>query len=168
MTMMPRQRSGRGGVGRPASNPRRGVFSGPRWRWSRPHASERPRPVVEVPLRPLALEAILSEFTARWERGEAPRAEDYLDRIAPADHADLVELIYHEYCLADSSGRQPDPADYLRRFPDQRDRLRRVFGLHDVLDSSELRRWAEPTMPESGDAIGPYHLVRELGRGSFA
>ncbi|MEJ7638016.1 MAG: hypothetical protein WKF75_08560 [Singulisphaera sp.] len=49
--------------------------------------------------------------------GRVAHAEEYQGRLAEADPADLVVLVYHEYCLAESSGLDPDPADYLRRFP---------------------------------------------------
>ncbi|MBX6314090.1 MAG: tetratricopeptide repeat protein, partial [Isosphaeraceae bacterium] len=125
-----------------------------------------PRPVVEPATRSAELDALLTEFTARWERGEEPCAEEYLDRISPEG---AIELIYHEFCLAEAAGIDPDPIDYLHRFPEHRRRLERLFGLHEALGSSHLRRWAEPApLPEVGDAIGPYRLVRELGRGAFA
>src|SRR4051794_6946598 len=55
------------------------------------------------------LEVILAEFMSRWQRGENPCAEEYLDRLAPDHVADAVELIYREYCLAESAGLSPDP-----------------------------------------------------------
>jgi serine/threonine protein kinase len=115
------------------------------------------------------LEAILTEFTERWERGEAPSPEEYLSRLMPDRSSDAVELIYCAYCLAESAGLDPDPAEYLRRFPEQSESLERLFGLHRALDSVQLRLWTEPVdWPKVGDEIGPYHLLRELGRGGFA
>jgi serine/threonine protein kinase/Tfp pilus assembly protein PilF len=113
-----------------------------------------------------SLDAVLDAFTESWERGERPRAEGYLELLEPEDSA---ELIYHEYCLAEGSHLTPDPDDYLRRFPDHADRLARLFALHGAFPSSTLRDWAGPAeLPSSGDEIGPYRLVRELGRGAFA
>ena len=126
----------------------------------------------------LDLDSVLDEFTDRWRRGEAPRAEEYCDRLGPGDES-FVELVYREYCLAESSGLDPDPDDYLRRFPAQRDRLGRLFGLHEALDGSvlgpsegsfadSLADAGPPPLPGPGDEIGPYRLLRELGRGAFA
>ncbi len=81
----------------------------------------------------------------------------------------MVELIYHEYCLAETAGLDPDPDEYLRRFPAVREPLARLLHLHETIDASQLLGWSEPAdLPEVGDEIGPYRLVRELGRGGFA
>src|SRR5262249_10339435 len=114
--------------------------------------------------------AILAEFIERWDRGEAPRAEDYLERLPPGDPNRAVELIYQEFCLAELAGLHPVVDDYLKRFPDQRESLGRLLGLHDAFTSSQLRDWPGPGLPppEVGDEIGPYRLRRQLGRGGFA
>ena len=115
-----------------------------------------------------SLDEILDRFTESWDRGDGPRAEGYLGLLAPGD---LSELIYREFCLAEESGQGPDPADYLRRFPDQAASLRRLFSLHGAVTASCLRRWVDPSrtdLPDAGDEIGPYRLLRELGRGAFA
>ncbi len=118
---------------------------------------------------PSALDGVLDEFTARWERGDSPRAEDYLGRLASDAPGDVVELVYHEYCLAESSGLAPDPSSFLVRFPEHRDRLGLLFGLHEAWDDSTLRDWTLPvSLPEAGDEVGPYRLLRVLGRGGFA
>jgi serine/threonine protein kinase/tetratricopeptide (TPR) repeat protein len=116
---------------------------------------------------------LLADFTARWDRGENPRAEDYLHRIWPDHPSALVELVYCEYLRAEAAGLDPEPDDYFARFPDLSTRLERLFGLHDAITSSQLRVWAEPPsgtepLPDEGDEIGPYRLLRELGRGGFA
>ena len=36
---------------------------------------------------------VLSEFIDAWNAGERPRAEDYLDRVAPAERAALADRI---------------------------------------------------------------------------
>ncbi len=115
-----------------------------------------------------AFDEVLDDFTRSWDRGEGPRAEVYLGRLPVEDKA---ELVYHEYCLAESAGLGPDPGDFLRRFPDQADSLRRLFSLHGAFSASSLRGLVDrggPILPEAGDAIGPYRLIRELGRGAFA
>ena len=112
------------------------------------------------------LDALLDDLTQGWERGERPGAERYLG-LLPAE--DSAELIYQEYCLAEEADLDPDPAEYLRRFPDHADRLSRLFALHDAFPSEVFRDWGAPAdLPSSGDEIGPYHLLRELGRGAFA
>ena len=113
-------------------------------------------------------------FTAAWERGEAPAAEDYLDRLDPADSRAAVELIYREFCLAEADGCKPDAAEFLYRvFPQHKPALERSDRLHGECSPSLLGRWMETTpsldfLPQAGDAIGPFFLMRELGKGAFA
>lgn len=115
------------------------------------------------------IDVVLTEFTACWERGEAPRAEDYLGRLDPDRPADAVELVYREFCLAEEAGSDPVPGDYLARFPELAAPLGRLIGVHDALGAARPRGWDEPPpLPEVGDEIGPYRLVGELGRGAFA
>ena len=115
------------------------------------------------------IENILSEFTARWQHGESPTIEEYLPQLDSEASSDAMELIYHAYCLAESAGTAPDPADYIHRYPAQGRALERLFGLHRAVDNSLLRLWADPSvLPEVGDEIGPYRLIRELGEGGFA
>ncbi|HKI16412.1 MAG TPA: tetratricopeptide repeat protein [Isosphaeraceae bacterium] len=116
---------------------------------------------------------MLDEFTAAWERGEAPAVEEYLDRLAPADSQGAVELIYREFCLAEAAGDNPDPSSFLSRFPQHEQALDRLLQLHGECSPSLLGGWVESAsaaldLPGVGDAIGSFVLRRELGRGSFA
>ena len=123
--------------------------------------------------QPPELASVLDEFTEAWERGEAPPVERYLGRLDPADCRGAVELIYREFCLAEAAGRRPEPTQYLSRFPGHAEALERLLGLHGACSPSLLGRWVESAagdqdLPNVGDAIGPYVLRRELGRGGFA
>ena len=135
-------------------------------------ASGSPRDQAQVASDPPAeefsatLAAVIEDFSARWESGEPVRAEDYLDQIPPADIADLI---YQEYCLAEAADLAPDPTAYLARFPDHSAALSRLFSLHNAFSVSTLRDLVGPgDLPGVGDEIGPYLLLRELGRGAFA
>jgi eukaryotic-like serine/threonine-protein kinase len=115
----------------------------------------------------------LDEFTAARERGQSPAVNDYLRRIDPADTRAAVELIYREFCPSEGDGSTREASHYLDRFPQLRTTLERLFRLHGECPPALLDRWIETTpsvdsLPEAGDAIGPYLLRRELGRGSFA
>ncbi len=115
------------------------------------------------------IDAILAEFTSHWERGEAPSITEYLSRLRPARASDAAALIYHSYCLAEAAGLDPDPTDFIERFPEHGRSLERLFSLHRAFDTSQLQLWADPaTLPEVGDEIGPFLLLRELGEGGFA
>ena len=97
-------------------------------RLSRPRPAIRPDPEAPRSLSPL--DAVLSDFTASWERGEMPAIEAYLARLDSAPPSDLVELIYHAYCLSESAGLNPDPAEYIGRFPAQGRSLERLVRAH--------------------------------------
>lgn len=117
--------------------------------------------------------SVLDEFIAAWERGEAPAVEEYLDRLAPSDSRGAVELIYREFCLVEAAGDNPDPSAFLSRFPEHKESLERLLQLHSACSPSLLGGWVESAsaaleLPGVGDAIGPFVLRRELGRGSFA
>ncbi len=116
---------------------------------------------------------VLDEFTAAWERGESPAIDDYLGRLDPADSRAAVELIYREICQSEANGSSREASHYFNRFPQHRTALERLVRLHGECTPSLLNRWMETvpaldSLPEAGDAIGPYFLRRELGRGSFA
>jgi serine/threonine protein kinase len=139
-----------------ASLPGMGLI-GPRlWRGVPSGSSETP-----------SLDHLLDDFTRRWERGEAPRAEDYVGQFPSGDADGPLELVYHEYCLAESSGLAPDPSAYFVRFPELEGRLRKVLDAHGEMPGF-LGLDTGPELPVAGDEIGPYLLVRELGRGAFA
>ncbi|MHB1556289.1 MAG: protein kinase domain-containing protein [Isosphaeraceae bacterium] len=126
------------------------------------------------------LPLVVHEYTAAWERGEAPEIERYLARLAPEDVQGAVDLIYRAYCLAEADGRAVDLESFVDRFPRYAEPLRRLLRLHGACSPSLIGRLfgpaprsagggAEaPALPEAGDSIGPYVLRRELGRGSFA
>ncbi len=168
MGMSPRSRRHRSGTRRPwpdSSAPRP-----PRRRPSNPPKTPAPAHPAGDPADGAdgvgSLEEALARFTESWDRGEAPRAEGY---VAGLRFEDESGLIYHEYCLAEASALDPDPADFLRRFPEHADALGRLFSMHGAVSASELARWVDPPdLPEGGDEIGPYRLIRELGRGAFA
>ena len=125
------------------------------------------------PTPSFSFDILLAEFTTRWEKGEQPRAEEFLARISHDSADDAVVLIYREFCLAEAAGLSPSPRDYVERFPTLAATLERLFGLQDAFDSSQIRLWSNPDtaesiLPQEGEDIGPFHLLRELGRGGFA
>jgi serine/threonine protein kinase/Tfp pilus assembly protein PilF len=111
-----------------------------------------------APAGPIA--ALVAEFSSRWQLGETPSIEDYLVRLGPVPTSDAAVLIYHAFCLAEAAGLSPDPLDFIQRFPAQGAALEQLFGLHRAL--------AAPPLPEPGDEVGPFVLLRMLGEGGFA
>ena len=84
------------------------------------------------------MDPLLAEYTARWERGESPSIEEYVARLGPASGDNAAALIYHAFCLAETSGLNPKPADYLDRFPLQSRSLQRLFDLHRAFSTSQF------------------------------
>ncbi len=148
------------------------------WRAPRRKNSPRPDPADFLPdgdeSPPAAWLALLRvDLNMRWDEGEAVRVEEYRDRYPVLDADTLVALCYEEFCRREEDGRAPFPAEYDERFPDLADRLRRVFDIHELVGNAESTDLhipeADPTpFPEAGQTIAGFHLVEELGRGSFA
>jgi serine/threonine protein kinase/tetratricopeptide (TPR) repeat protein len=99
-------------------------------------------------------------MVAAWKRGERPLAEAFLfDEI---DDEAALRLIFEEFCLRQEAGMEVDPAEFAERFP----RLWPELEL--LLDCQRLMEpfAAIPTaLPEEGDELAGFRLVRELGRG---
>jgi eukaryotic-like serine/threonine-protein kinase len=117
----------------------------------------------------------LADLTERWERGETPKAEVYLNGSTgwTPTPSQAVELIYREFRLAEIAGRRPSADSFLARFPAYREELEPLLRLDAACSDSMLRRLVGPRddqalLPQAGDEIGPYILKRELGRGGFA
>jgi eukaryotic-like serine/threonine-protein kinase len=166
MAMMPhprdRARSGWGtALGSPSSDPLQPRTASLSWPTERPDSG--------APWSDLPIDTILAEFTSRWERGEEPSIAEFITLLGPDRASDAAALVYHAFCLAEVAGLDPDPASYVKRFPVLSFSLKRLFCLHGAFDASQLQLWADPsTLPEVGDEIGPFLLLRELGEGGFA
>ena len=127
----------------------------------------------------------------RWQHGQAVLVEDYLrQQPSLSDNTDAVlDLIYSEILLREEFGDRPDPQEYLRRFPQFADTLRRQFAVHEALTSTaadgdvtgttqtlpatvtptgteSLSRPLAPAAPEFRE-IGGYEILGELGRGGM-
>jgi serine/threonine protein kinase/Tfp pilus assembly protein PilF len=124
------------------------------------------------------LALLRADLTLRWEDGQRVGAEWYRQRYPDLGDETLVALIYEEFCLREEHDEAPDPAEYLARFPELAAPLRRVLDIHGLVGSASGATeslnghdggtaLAVP-FPEAGQTIAGFHLVEELGRGSFA
>ena len=155
-----------------------GEFEG---RWHASVLGHRPDPADFVPADPgsdaggTLLALLRVDLALRREAGEATPLEGYRERhLDLADDA-LVALIYEEFCLREEAGEAPDPADYAARFPDLAAPLAEILQIHDFVKlpptgstRPDDSPGADLHFPESGQTIGGFFLVEELGRGSFA
>jgi serine/threonine protein kinase len=106
---------------------------------------------------------LAEELGRRWQAGERPVVEEYLDR-----HPELwrqpeaaVELIYEELCLRQEYGEERAVPDVLARFPEWREQLQVILNCHRFLESG-TGCW----FPSAGENLGDFHLLAELGRGA--
>lgn len=115
--------------------------------------------------------------------GETARAEDWLS-ACPALAADedlAVELVFSEYVAREELGPPPTPGEFLARFPQYAERLRRLFELDGLL-AAPLRETGATQQGESTAAdtnpIAPaadstprrlpgFDLIRCLGAGGM-
>jgi serine/threonine protein kinase len=114
-------------------------------------------------LAPL-VERLAEEMGRRWRAGECPPAEEFLARHPElAAHPEAaLELIAEELYLRAEAGAEPATADLLDRFPQWRRQVQALLDCHQLL-STHL---APPRVPETGEALGDFRLLAELGRGA--
>ncbi len=150
-------------------------------RWRKPEHGRRPDPFEFLRGGPdgggpgLLLALLRADLALRRRGGEAVGIESYRDRHPEIQDEVLVALIYEEFCLREEAGERPEPASCYERFPDLAEPLREVLEIHDLVTASPHSSThprgpatADVMFPESGQTIGGFHLVEELGRGSFA
>ena len=82
-------------------------------------------------------------------------------------------MIFEEFCLREDDQEDPDPNEYVARYPDLAERLRRVFDIHRLVGTGQTTVFsaaAAPAVlfPEAGQTIAGFQLIEELGRGAFA
>ena len=124
--------------------------------------------------RPGQLLALLRvDMFGRRRAGAAIHVETYLDEHPNLDEDARVALIYEEFCLREEEGDAPTPPEYYERFPTLENRLRRILAIHGLVGdlpstASHMSETPAVPFPEAGQTIAGFHLVEELGRGSFA
>lgn len=147
------------------------------WRGS-PQSNGRPEPDdylgPDPSRRPGDRLALLrADLGLRWEMGQRVGVEWYRDRYPDLSDETLVALIYEEFCLREEEQGKAEPDEYYARFPEVAPQLRRVLDIHGLVGSGattalHISEESEVALPETGQTIGGFHLVEELGRGAFA
>lgn len=116
------------------------------------------------------VEALRAEQRRRWQAGERPVAESFLNQH-PTLKLDLdcaLELVYHEVLLREQQGESPRLDEYLARFPSLQEQLTSLFEVHGAIESEHLWQSAQPMMPApTPTRIGRYTVRRSLGEGAF-
>src|SRR5262245_46120530 len=67
----------------------------------------------------------------RWQSGEGVAAESYFAQFPELRSSTecAVDLVYSEFLIREELGEQPQPEEYLSRFPEFGTELRRQFAL---------------------------------------
>ena len=117
-----------------------------------------------------------AELSNRLRAGEEFHAEDIF-AIAPglAEHFEYaLEIIYTEFVTEEELGKLTPRAEWFARFPRFRDRLERLFQIHQNLGAPTPLQNSPITMNAlTGSAeapprrVGRYEIVREVGRGGM-
>lgn len=108
---------------------------------------------------------LVEEMAAAWRNGDRPLPEDYLRRHPElADHPDAAtRLIYEEVCLRQELGDPVPTQEVVRRFPQWQNEIGFVLHCHRLLKPG----LAAPSFPVSGETLGDFALLAELGRGAL-
>jgi len=124
--------------------------------------------------RAAVLKALLrADLILSWKACEPHPVEWYRARYPELDTDLLLALIYEEYCLREEAGESPKAAEYQARFPDVARSFQDVIEIHDLIGRAGDPPWRAPRenglpLPETGQTIGGFRLLEELGRGAFA
>jgi WD40 repeat protein/serine/threonine protein kinase len=89
---------------------------------------------------PSTLEQVLAEQRVRWEQGERPLVETYLQRQPSlrSDAEAILDLINNEIVLRSEHGEAPRLDEYQARFPALADQLTLLFEVHQALEGEGL------------------------------
>ncbi|MEK6236825.1 MAG: serine/threonine protein kinase, partial [Planctomycetales bacterium] len=100
------------------------------------------------------IDAACSEFEAAQRAGQAPRIEEYIERVSPRQRKNLLqELMTVECSNRLDQGKRPSFRVYLRRFPGDEAVVRQVFEDLELMDLTTAEDNEDKTfsgIPEDG------------------
>jgi len=133
-----------------------------------------------------ALRRACDELSRRLRAGLACRAEELLaaQPTISSDTDAALELLYTEFVVREQLGEQPQPKEWLDRFPQWRQELLQLFEVHALVDNAQTwraglsgthgQRASIPTGTEhpaaeqfQGLVLGGYEILEEIGRGGM-
>src|SRR5438876_3871634 len=79
---------------------------------------------------------LFGHIVFRWREGEPPDTGAALRRYPElaARRSVVLDLIFEEFCLRSEAGQSPSVGEYCRRYPDYQASLRKLLGVHGVVD----------------------------------
>ncbi len=116
------------------------------------------------------VELIKVDMEYRWQQPTLVKtidqyAEQFPDLLGNGVPADLI---YEEYHIRRQVGDNVSRDEYLERFPDQADELRRLLGLEGPHISTALFSTEKHEDVNVGDTLDDFELLAQLGKGAFA
>jgi WD40 repeat protein/serine/threonine protein kinase len=122
----------------------------------------------------------VEEQRRRWQRGDRIPVEAFLQRQPglQADTETILDLIYNEFLLREERGEEPQPAEYLQRFPHLATPLQVQFEVDRALAPGALVRstlpgplgyseglvaGGQPGLP----VIAEYQVQEKIGQGAM-
>lgn len=113
----------------------------------------------QVPNIEALSESLLDLQDDSWQSGDQVPVEAWLEQYPQLlDHPDAaLDLIYNEFRIREKLGENPQLEEYLQRFPNLEQPLRRLILFHQAMEMDNVRP----------DAIPGYHITNKLGRGGM-
>src|SRR5262249_35984965 len=116
---------------------------------------------------------LVDELRASWQAGQPVRPEELLHHWPrdPDNDPDVASLLFEDYCQRRQHGEATSQEEYDLRFPSQKNSLAGFWDHHAFLRSLAGDSGGSSlilALPEVGDEVFGFRLLRELGRGSFA
>lgn len=124
-----------------------------------------------------AIRESCEQYQAAVEQGISPELETYIYAVEESSQPTLLRNLLHvELQRRRRAGQHPTSAEYVSKFPEHGELISTVF-----FETSSLRSFAAaaqstsgtsvnaplPTNTPTGDLLGQYRLIRELGRGGM-
>ncbi len=121
-------------------------------------------------LRCLTLVELIKVDMEYRGKGDAFRnVESYAEQFAEifAEEGPPPDLIYEEYHVLKSAGREVSAAEYISRFPAQAEALRRMLELEEPAATTVITEQVRLVDVEPGQTIDDFFLQTRLGKGAF-
>ncbi|MDR3639575.1 MAG: serine/threonine-protein kinase [Isosphaeraceae bacterium] len=103
----------------------------------------------------------IEEMIAALDRGEHPRAEQFLAQLPGLADEEAIRIVFEEACLRMERGETSVTAEFLQRFPQWSSALGLLVECKRLLLTA-----ARADFPEPGDDLGDFRLLSEIGRGA--
>jgi serine/threonine protein kinase/Flp pilus assembly protein TadD len=104
----------------------------------------------------------LEAMLAAIERGETPRAEDFLAQVPGAATEDALRIVFEEACLRLEQGETSLTAEFVARFPQWQAQLGLLLECKGLFLAA-----AQVDYPAAGSTLGDFQLLAEIGRGAL-